>query len=307
MASGKRFSLFPCSFIHAGGTLDLAQMQGFEARPAPTIRTVHVGGAVDPKANIVANGTPQIGFQTRDLTTLLGALDPTTGLALSSTGATFRLQERDDGGSVFLTGTTHETFTVAKGHLVLDSIGASQDSAEGATAQLTCHCLYDGTNEPIVHNTGVDFAAAPTPAFTSEFWMGPVYHNSVEIDGVLSWSLEVGTQFVPFRVGGSIWPKQGCIVRRMPKIKITTLKVDTVASLSKSLRALSGTLACYLWKGANNGSRVAVATTQHAKFSFSAGGWREEQISVTENDDATATIEVLPTGTLGYSVASAIP
>jgi hypothetical protein len=308
MATAKRFSIYPCSFVHAGGTLNLAQMQGFDSRPEATIRIVYVGGAVDPKANIAVMANPKVTFGTRDITTLIGTLNPLTGLKLAAGGAIFRLQERDDGESIFLTAATHETHDVAKGHIVLDSIGAAQDDQEGAIAQLTCHALYDGTNEPIVHNTGIDFSdGEPTPAFSSEFFMGPVYHNGAQIEGVTRWSVETGLAFVPFRTDGNVYPGLGYIARRTPKIKVTTLKVDTVASLNKTLRALSGTFACYLWKGTNAGSRVAVATGAHFKVSAAAGAWRDESLSVTENDDGTATIEVLATGTLGYSITSAIP
>jgi hypothetical protein len=298
MASAKRFSIYPCSFVHAGGTLNLAQMQGFDSRPDATIKTVYVGGAVDPKANIAVMANPKVTFGTRDLTTLLGTLNPLTGLALAAGGATFRLQERDDGESIFLSTATHETHDVAKGHVILD----------GAVAQLTCHALYDGTNEPIVHNTGVDFSdGEPTPAFTSEFFMGPVYHNGSQLEGVTRWSVETGLVWMPSRVDGNVYPRQGFIARRTPKIKVTTLKVDTVASLNKVLRALSGTFALYLWKGANAGSRAGVASGVHLKVSAAAGAWRDESVAVTENEDGTATIEVLITGTLTWSITSTIP
>lgn len=307
MASGERFSLFPASFVHAGGTLNLPQMEGFDARPNSTIKRVYAAGAVDPKAHLLAIADPSIPFRTRDLTTLFTTVSPLTGLTGTGAGATFRLQERDDGQSIFLGGATHETFTVAKSFLTIDSISAAQDDREGAVVECTCHALYDGTNLPIVHNTAVDFTTAPAPAFTSEFFMGPVYHNAVQIPGILRHSVEFATTFTPFRTDGNVFPAKGVIVRRSPMFKITLQKMDEVAAISKFIRALAGTFAVYFWKAVDNGVRVAVGTGQHLKVSGAAGAWHDESLTATENEDGTVTLNVMPTGSLSYSIVSAIP
>lgn len=306
MSTAKRFSIFPCSLTYAGPTtVDLTQMQGFGVEPRPAIKRVYVGGAIDPKAHLLASADPQKPFATRDLVTLLGAVSPLTGLSI--TGATFRLQERDDAESVFLTGLTHETFTVTKGHVVIESIGASQDDQDGALAQCRLFALYDGTNLPIVHNTGVDFSGAPAPAFTSEFYLGPIYHNGSEIEGILSSQVEFGLAFTPFRTSGSPYPKQGYIARRQPVMRMTTLKSDVNAAVNMLVRAASGTLAFYYWKAVDAGDRVAVANTNHLKISAATSVFSDDNFSVSENDDATCTITILPKGSLAYTVSSAIP
>ncbi|MDQ3288916.1 MAG: hypothetical protein M3Q42_11800 [Pseudomonadota bacterium] len=305
--SADRFSLFPCSFVHAGGTLDLLQMQGFAANPQAQVSRRYVGGAVDPKAHLLASGKPQVSFGTRDLATLLGTVNPLLGLASAAGGSTFRLQERDEGQGVFLTTATHETLSLAKSHLLVNSLSARQDDAEGAIAQCVAHALYDGTNEPILHATGADFSLLTPPAFTSEFFMGPVYHNGVQVAGVTEHSVEFGTQFMPFATDGDIWPRKGYVARRAPVIKFSTLKVGQVAALSKSLRALSGTLAIYFWKAVDNAARVAVGSSLHVKVSCATGAWRDDAITVSENDDGTVAIEVLPKGSLTISAVSTIP
>ena len=307
MATANRFSIFPCSFIHAGGTLNLAQMQGFGVEPGSATKRVFVGGAVDPKANLLASANPRLPFQTRDLTTLIGTVSPLTGLALTGAGATFRIQERDEAEAFFLTGGTHETYTVAKGHLVIDSISASQDDQDGAVAQCILFALHNGSVLPIVHNTGVDLAGAPAPAFTSEFFMGPVYHNGVELTGILSQQVQFGLAFRQFRTSGAVYPSQGYIARREPVIRLTTLKADMNATVSHFLRATSGALACYFWKAADASDRVAVGTTVHLKITAATGAFSDDTFSVTENDDGTLTLNILPTGALAYSISSAIP
>lgn len=307
MASAQRFVLFPCSVVHgAAQTLNFAQIQDFAVNPGGTIDEFYAPGSIDRKANILANATPQITFGTQDLATYFGAVSPIVGLALTGAG-TFRLQERSNLDGVFETGSTHETFTVTGGIIVPTRLTASQDDQTGAVLQSMLHVLYDGTNVPVIHNTGVDFTAAPAPAFTSEFFLGPVYHNSVEIPGITQVSVDFGIQFVARRTSGQVWATLGAITRRQPTFTFTTLKADVTSAINIFNRALSGTLAIYLWKGADAGSRVAVATAQHCKISAATGQWNDESIQVTGHDDATVNIIVRPTGTIATAVNSAIP
>jgi hypothetical protein len=190
---------------------------------------------------------------------------------------------------------------------LIESIGASQDDQDGVLAQCRMYALYDGTNLPIVHNTGVDLSGAPTPAFTSEYFLGPVYHNGSEIEGILSTSVQFNTMFSTFRTSGNVHAKQGYIARRSPVLQLTTLKSDVDAAVSHFLRAASGTLAFYYWKGVDAGDRVAVATGGHVKVSAATSVLSDDSLSITENDDATTTITILPSGSLGYTITSAIP
>lgn len=308
MASAERFGLYPCSFGYgASSTLNLTQMQGFSLNPAAQITTIHASGAIDPKANIEVFSDPRIRFATRDLTTYFGAVSATVGLALNSNGATFRLQERSAQDGVFETGSTHETYTVAQGFLYPVSIGAQQDDTNGALIESELCCEYNGSVVPIVKNTGVDFSGASSPAFTSEFWLGPAYVNGSEIAGVISSRVDFGITYSPRRTSGQIYATKGAITQRLPRLSLTILKADAVSALNIFHRALAGTVAFYYWKGTASGNRVAVATTSHCKVSAAAGSWNEQSISVQDNDDATVEISIMPTGTLSVSVASAIP
>jgi hypothetical protein len=306
MASAERFGLFPCSLVHAGGTLNIAQIQDFQQSVNATKDRFYAPGSVDPKAHILANADPQITFGTQDLATYFAAVSPTVGLALSGAG-TFRLQERSDLSGVFESGTTHETFTVTGGIVIPARLTASQDDQTGAAIQSTLFPLYNGSTNPIVHNTSVDFAAAPTPAFTSEFFMGPVYHNSSEIRGITQVSVDFGITFAPRRVSGQVFATKGAITRRSPVFTFTTLKSDVDAALDLFNRAITSSFAIYLWKGADAGSRVAVGSSVHCKISCTAGVFTSDSVQVSNLDDATTNITVMPTGTIAVSVASTIP
>lgn len=306
MASAERFCLFPCSAVHSGGTLNLAQMQDFSVQTNGTRDRFYVPGAVDPKAHILAFADQQITFGTQDLATYFGTVSPTVGLALTGAG-TFRLQERSDLAGVFETGSTHETYTVTNGLIIPTRLSASQDDQTGAVLQSTLFPLYDGSTNPVVHNTGVDFSGAPTPAFTSEFFLGPVYHNSSQIGGITQVSIDFGIQFAPRRVSGQVFATKGAITRRSPVFTFTTLKSDVDAAVNLFNRALTNSFAIYLQKGADAGSRISAATASNCKISCTAGVFSTDSIQVSSNDDATTNISVMPTGTIAVSVASAIP
>jgi hypothetical protein len=308
MTTAARFVLFPCSFVSGSSvTTNLAQMQDFSVNPNASKDRFYAAGAIDPKAHILTSADPQISFSTQDLATYFSIVSPTVGVALTGAGATFRLQERATLDGVFETGATHETFTATKGLICPTRISASQDDQTGAVIQSTLYCLYDGSTNPIVHNTGVDFTSAPTPAFTSEFFLGPIYHNGSEITGVTQVSVDFGIQFVPKRTSGQVFATLGAITRRSPTFTFTTLKADATAALDIFNRALTGTLAIYLAKGADAGSRVSYATGAHCKISAATGVWSDDSISVSSNDDGTVSISIMPTGTIAVSVASTIP
>lgn len=305
MASAARFTLYPCSLVHAGGTLNLQQMQNFAVTPEAKITRIQPAGAIDQAANVMAMADPMIRFATRDLTTAFGVFSASVGVALASGGATFRLQERED-LSTFSTGTTHETFTVTQGLVIPTQLSATQDDENGASLGCMLYPTWDGTNNPIVHNTGVDFSAAPAPAFTSQFWLGPVYINGSEVPGIISSSVDFGISVATKRTSGGYYAVTAVITSRRPVIKFTTVKVDTVSAVDKFLRALAGTIAVYYWKGSSNSSRVATATTSHCKISATAGGLTEDSITAEENDDGTVEVSIFPTSALSVSVASAI-
>jgi hypothetical protein len=90
-------------------------------------------------------------------------------------------------------------------------------------------------------------------------------------------------------------------------IQLTTLKCDTDAAVSHFLRAASGALAVYYWKGVDAGDRVAVGSSVHVKITAATSAFSDDSVTVSENDDGTTTITILPVGTLAYSVTSTIP
>ena len=111
---------------------------------------------------------------------------------------------------------------------------------------------------------------------------------------------------------GGVFPATGLssITSRNPQIDLTFLNTAILPSTLANMvaAAFATTLAVYFRKGAEGGEgRVANATAEHIKISAAAGTWGPEDVSVSDENDVTTTITVMPTGTLSLSAASAIP
>jgi hypothetical protein len=217
-----------------------------------------------------------------------------------------RLWEREEVG-IFMTGTENLTITCTGGILLPVSLTAERDSVDGANLQAIFHPKYDGTNLPFVVTDAVDFTTAPAAAYTSQFYLGPVYHNAAEILGVLSATVEFGITVVGAPLTPGPYDKSLCIVDIEPMLKFTTHKCDAGAALNMFSRALTASVAFYFQKGAANSDRVAAVTTAHCKISCTAGDIVTEEIGGDAGQDALVQFTVHPTSDLAVSVASAIP
>lgn len=306
MASSKRFGIYPATLVHATGSVSLSQLDRVEFRPNVSRAEIIPGGAVDRAHVGIASASPQVMIGTRDLSGFFGGVSGTTGLALatpSSDSTTLFFQERSDAGT-FESGTTHEKYVVRTGFIAPQQLTASQDDEQGASLTATIWALWDGTNEPITRASASALSGAP--AFSSRFFLGPVYHNGSQIDGIIQTTVDFGIGYVARAFNGDPYPRLGSITTRTPRITFTVAKLDDLASLSMFGRGITSSFAVYYWKGMANATRVAAATTEHVKISCSAGHWGDDTIQVSGNDDGTAEVTVLPTGTLTISTSSAL-
>lgn len=300
------YSLFPASFVHGGGTLNLAQlrMQGLQPNSEKSI--IIPGGAIDAGAIIQSHAQSIVRLGTRDLTTLLGTLSLLVGLKCTG-NCIFRFQKRV-AQSTFATGASHVTLTATLGFLNCESIRASQSDVNGAMADLAFFPLFDGTNVPLAIAVTADFDLATPPAFTSAFYLGPVYLGAAQIEGIQSVEIRPGVNFRPVFGDGDQYARVGVIESRTPQLRFTLTNVGYLSTITSLFgNAPASAIHVYLAKGVSGGGRVAAASTVHAKVTVSAGDWTPDDISVEGNADGSLSVVVRPTGSLSFSVASAIP
>lgn len=306
MASSQRYEIAPVSFVHAGGTLNLQQLERIGLSNNSRYTRVRPGGTVDSKAHALSRANPRIQFATKDLTTLFGTVSPSLGLCVTG-AATFRLLEREE-CATFLTGATHVTVTGDTGFVLPVSLEADEQSDEGALAV----CEYvpyasDSATTPITLTDSVDMDAAPAAAFSSLFYLGPVYHNSVEIPGVRRSSVQFGINFASSAKSPGPYHDTGSIVDRNPELRFRVAKVDAAVVSNHFIRALTSNVSMYFYQSGASTDRVAKATASHVKVFCQAGAIEEADIGGEAGQDAMVEFIIRPTGTIGLSVSSAIP
>ena len=305
MASAQRYEIAPISFVHTGGTLNLQQMARFGTENNSKYTRIRPGGNLDTKGHALSSAKPRIKFSTQDLTTLFGDVSPVNGLKLTGDG-TFRLLERED-CVAFLTGATHVTVVGAGGIVIPVSVEADIQSDDGAMAQ--CEFIPLGTNSsttPLTITDGVDLDAAPAAAFTSLLYLGPAYHNSVEIPGLRQASVEFGLTFAESASSPGPYCNKGAFTDRNPVFRFRVAKVDEAAVSNLFISAVSSSFAQYFYASAASTDRTSSASSAHVKFSCTAGAIERNEIAGDAAQDAMVEFIVRPTGQMAVSVASAL-
>lgn len=310
----NRYGLYSCLFDGGANNLVLNQVRSVGHRSNKGIFTAHPSGSLDPAAHLMSTARPVVQVATNDLLTLFGdanvPLSITSGLYCSQ-GATFLYRRRVEGGG-YSASSDHITQVVESGFLNCSEFSAEAESQNPAEAALEFMALsLDGLN-PFTMAFGQAIPGSLTaPAFNSAFYHGPVYLNSNQITGLTRTRVRPGIGFAARYADGGSFPRAACasIAIRQPAIELEFINLDALnATFDLFMAAFSTTLAVYFQRGStNNDGRVAAATSQHLKVSAAAGSFGADDVTVRDNEDGTASIVVMPTGTLSLSVASTIP
>lgn len=311
----ERFSGYSAFFDDGASGLLLRQLRSQGTRSNKSMHTVRPQGSLDPAAHLLSMARPISSFQTSDLATVLGSggVSLTTGFDVSD-GATFMYPKRLVAGA-FVSANENVVQTVEAGFLHVTEISADAESQEPAQCSLEFIAMSasDGSNPFAFSNDDQAIPAAlSAPAFNSSFYLGPCYYNSTLMPGLVSTRVRPGINHTARMPDGGAFPRRtaSSINSRSPSIELTFLKLDHANAVIGDLvvAAFASTLAVYFQKAStNNEGRVAAATSQHVKISAAAGSWGADDVSVVDENDATMTIMVQPTGTLSLSAASAIP
>ena len=298
---GKRYSIYSATFTDGASPISVVQARSKSITSGARKALITPGGGVDRGAVILSHADPMARLETADLATCLAGVSVTTGYAATS-GATFRAQQRA-GGSTFLGSGNHVTIASSKGHLLPESLSVRQDDENGASLALAYYALSsDGFTAPFTVSTGANLANSP--AYTSQYFLGPIYHNGSQIPGVLGAEVDFGLVYSAVRHDGDIFAREGTIVMRAPMFRFSIAELDAAANLFNA--ALAGSLVIYLLKGAPGGGRAT--GSNQVSITCSAGAWNttDESVAGVEADWA-ANIEVQPTGTITVSPTAALP
>ena len=265
-------------------------------------KAMNSGGAVVQQVSL-KSGVDVTTFTSADLAALL-ALNTNTfcsvGIPLLGSTITVPVKLRAN-GAVFTSGSAHPAFTGSNALIVPTSFEVSQESDAGlCTADI--HWLSaDGETAAITDSTG---NALASQSFNAEFAMGPCYINGTAIEGAQSFRVNPGIEVVKPPLGsGFIYPVMVSIKMGTPTMEITVNDWDSIESTIGTFVAMTSAN-FYMRKRADSG--IYSASSDNIRFTMAAGLTDTNNISVSENNDGSATI-TLHGKVLTASAAVALP
>jgi hypothetical protein len=140
-----------------------------------------------------------------------------SGESLADSELTLWSVGREDGGQRALA--TSMKYTMAKGILVPERISAQQGG--NATIGYSAYAGYDGTNAPLVGETGSapDWTTPPT-GYDERFTCGPCMIGGIACYGVRSIDIAFGFTVNADAADGDVWPRIVSISTCTPRITI---------------------------------------------------------------------------------------
>lgn len=300
----SRYSIYSSSFTDGSSPFAIKQARGRTITPTPTRAEVVPGGAVDRASSLLSHADPVVRLDTPDLATVLASVSPTVGYYASS-GATFRAQKRVAGG-VFASAGNHVTISSSKGMVIPDRLTCSQDDPQGAMISLVYYPLSsDGLTAPLTFATAQNLS--DTPAFVSQYFLGPVYAGSSQLAGLNSIDVAFGLTYSAKRHDGDVFAREGSITARLPVVRLTFDSIEHASSVGLFHGGFTDDVVIYLRKGSSNGVRVSDSTEGHVSITISAGTWHAADQTGSDGDaDEALTVEIIPTGTIAVSTAAAL-
>lgn len=238
------------------GTINVG-IQEIAVVPAgfPQPLAVHTGGI-----------RPNVTFTTSQIATLLAA----TGVYGYSAAGNFDFfckATADLGVRVADATTSHIRLRATEGLLNWMSIDAGQDGV--ATANCRFVPTYDGTNAPLVAAGSV--ALSGTPSGGECFSMGPVYHNSSGIPGVVGWSLDLGISFIEVASDGEPYLTYLAVREINPILTIRGVRAQDLVTYTMGGTAVTSQLNAYLRRKTADGGFYADGSSQHIEFAATNG------------------------------------
>lgn len=310
----NRYSIYACEFNIGEFALSLPQVRSLGTRTGKNMATIHASGTIDPGAHLLSTARPIIQIATHDLLSVFGDADAPISITAGADvdgDAYFGYRRREPGGA-FASTNLHSLMVVEAGFLHVTELSASADSQDPAEATIEFVALSTDGGNPFTFTDDQALSAISAPVFSSAFYHGPAYLNGVQLPGLIRTTVRPGIEHTARYCDGGAFPRRlaSSINRRSPAIELQFLKVDMIDNVIGNLvvNAFATTLAVYFQRGSTNSEgRVAAATTEHLKISAAAGSFGADDVSVADEDDATLTLMVQPTGALSLSIASAIP
>ena len=215
----------------------------------------------------------------------------------------------------------HLSCSISDGLLVPMSLAASHNSV--AKLSLMLHALLgSGASagaRPMVlaKNQAISTSHTPEPAAQTMFTAGVVHFATGAsspavsprlLTGITALSVDFGISVEKEGTDGDVYPSFAAIIGRTPRIEFSTRDLTLAVEIGDGI-ATTG-FDAYFRKIDANGQRVAVATTEHIKFTGTTGMITPGGMTLAHKRPGEATFTFTPASAspnLAISTTSAIP
>ena len=318
MAGINRFNLRGAQihYENAGEQImDLSQMGSVSFKTGTSKYDVIPAGQVDIEQVMMSHADPMVEIGTPDIYTVLFHLPASLNGRELYTGELSHIEfaERDNAGTFLSTGTNYLDMIISNGVFFLDSISVQQDDPKGAQATMQLHLLAPdalGLTRPVsINKLAVQTA---DPAFNTCYYLAPTYFDAVRQDGVLGWTYNTNINFTKDRFDGEVYPLKGAISTRGATLSVRFANFEHLitggflANLDQGC-ILSPGIELYLRQADQCGTRVADNVSNHIYIQLPEAVYDINDLSATDNEDGTVTVDFRILGTPIVSVAQTIP
>lgn len=268
-------------------------------------RKAMISGGVDV-SQVSGKSSGEITQVTSEDLAAIVALNTSTfcsaGLSLLSSTITVPYKVRS-AGAAFVSGSNYVHLTGSNALVIPTLFEVTQDG-DAASAQMDVHWLSaDGVTKGCDDASSVALAAQ---SFNAEYTLGPCYINGTAISGVQGFRVTPGIEVDKPPLGsGSVFPVFASIKSVTPTMQLTVNDFEAFDGTVGDWTAMTSAN-FYLKKRADSGVFTAAVTTEHIRFTFAAGLTDTDSISVSGNDDGSATI-TLHGKTLTAATGVALP
>tara|TARA_R110000824_G_scaffold362783_2_gene550763 strand:- start:4061 stop:4975 length:915 start_codon:yes stop_codon:yes gene_type:complete len=287
----------------------LTQSHNVQGNQNLSLMEIAQSGSLENLEYLEAFSEPNLNVETFNIFDVLdsGVLNVSLTAGLdASAGNTIAQYKRavDQGG--FSSGTDHVQALSAKAFAFVESIRATQDENVPASLKLGIHLLRSGSTEPNVVSDAATLLGALSLGVS--YAMGPVYIAGTKYDGLQQVEYVSGLQARVKRESGEMFGDSVRISKLKHEFRLGVEEFATLETQGFGLSDTAGAVDMYLRKINTAGGRVADATAEHLKLSFSAAKFLVQELKTSGDEGETQAVPtILNTGTVSLSLVSAIP
>lgn len=284
-----------------------------DVRPNQNMQEMEVrcDGSLDVIDLLESHSNPEVMLETFALKEVFGSgagqlgLSIHTGLNATTGNTILQYQKAQDGGG-FAGGAQHFTLTSPRSFVFLESLIAEQDAQTPATAKLKALLLSASGVTPQL--TAATATLTGAPALADWYALGPLYINSVAVDGLTKVEFVTGMEATPRRADGERIAGQCRIVKRRPELRLQLMNLSVLAAQKLGLSSAAGVVDQYFRHIDAAGGRTADTGTgndKHLRLSFPAARVLMQEVATGDEVSTTPTLVCLGTPTL--TVGTFIP